>query len=391
MLASEQSVIPLTPLTRWMSAHPRIIDTLAVLACLATQWAVMRGPGTSVGWEQVLVIVSSSVSLFWRRSSPMTVVVTVSVIAFAGILYSPESAYQRIPAAFALYTVASRQSLPRAFLGYGITVAFPVAASLILGMSGPVLFSPSLLEPLTLVALTLGIAVKAQNDRRKSLETLIKQRVESAAMAERARITAEMHDVVAHSITVMIALAGGARSAWDTDPQKARQALEHLTDVGGTALDEMQRILKILRQSDHELDRALHASGYNVQPLSELVDVFRAAGLPVTLDQNGAPVTDPALATTIHRIVQEALTNSLRYANNPTTVSVEITTSPDGIDLAITDDGHPHRTPPTGSGVGLTSIRERAAAYGGTVQTGPRPEGGWATTVHLPTPARSRA
>ncbi|MFT4234625.1 MAG: histidine kinase [Microbacterium sp.] len=369
-----------------MRAHPRIIDWIVVLASSGLQRVALIFTGEPINWIAYLALAAAAVALFWRRRYPFAVLLVVTAIASVGLLASPELAYQALPSTFALYAVAASRTTGTAALGYVVAVGLPTLAVLALNLWHSTPFSPSILDPLALLALVLGIAVRARRERRDALAALIHQRTQHAALAERARITAEMHDVVAHSITVMIALAGGARSGWDKHPERARDALDHLNDVGASALGEMQRILRVLRTDDADLDRALHESGHNVQSLEELAEVFRAAGLPVILSRRGQTgIPDPALQTTLHRIVQEALTNALRYAEHPTEVRVEVNSTPTNIEVTITDDGHPHPgRPSVGAGLGLTGIRERAAAFGGTAAAGPRDGGGWRTRVTIP-------
>ena len=373
-------------ITRWMRAHPRIVDVVVVAVCTCLQHAALAGADEQVKCSAYVALGIASAALLWRRRFPFTVLVIVTVVAAVRLLISPELTYQALPSAFALYAVAARRSTGRAALGYLLSVALPALATPILALRQSAPFSPNILDPLALMALALGIALRARRQRNDSLITLMQQRAERAALAERARITAEMHDIVAHSLTVMIALAGGARTGWDKHPERAREALDRLGDVGATALGEMQRILRVLRTNDNELHEGLHDSGHNVPSLEELVGVFRAAGLPVTLSRQGATAgRDPVLETTIHRIVQESLTNALRYAENATVVRVELTTTPSAIEVAVVDDGAPgSRRPTVGAGVGLLGIRERAAAFGGTSTAGPLAGGGWRTYARLP-------
>lgn len=373
-----------------MRTHPKVVDWIVVLACTGLQRLALIFAGEPVNWAAYVSLAAAAVALFWRRRFPFTVLIIVTAIAAVGMLVNPDLAYQGLPAAFALYAVAASQSTTKAVLGYAVAVGLPALIVLAQGLWQSTPFSPSILDPLALLALALGIAVRARRERRESFAALIQQRADHAALAERARITAEMHDVVAHSITVMIALAGGARSAWDKHPERAREALDHLNDVGATALAEMQRILRVLRTDDAALDRSLHESGHNVQPLEELVEVFRSAGLPVTLSRQGSTeINDPALQTTIHRIVQESLTNALRYAQGATDVHVKVASTASGIEITVTDDGRPLPDRPTvGAGVGLTGIRERAAAFGGSSTAGPLDSGGWRTHVRMPIESR---
>lgn len=385
--------LPESRITRWMRAHPHNIDWVVVLLCAGLQCIALMFTGEPVHWAAYVALGIATAALLWRRWFPFSVLIVVALVASVSLLIRPDLAYQGLPSAFALYAVAASQTTSRTALGYLVAVGLPALATLTQGLSNGVPFSPSILDPIALLALVLGIAVRARRDRRASLAALVQQRAERAVLAERARIAAEMHDVVTHSITVMIALAGGARSAWDKHPARARVALDHLGDVGAAALSEMQRILRVLHADDRDLDCALHASSHNVQPLGELVEVFRAAGLPVILSRSGATsVDDPALLTTIHRIIQESLTNALRYAEGATEVCVEVAVTYDAIEVTITDDGHPHPGQPSvGAGVGLTGIRECAGAFGGVSTSGPLTGGGWRTHAKIPLPSRSNA
>lgn len=377
-------------LVRWMRAHPRILDWIVVLICTGLQRVALVFTGEPVNWAEYAMLAIAAAALLWRRRAPFVVLVVVAAVATMAMLVVPQFSYQGLPAAFALYTVAAQQATGRAILGYGVAVGFPLLGGAAQGLWGATAFAPSILDPLSLIALAVGIAVRARRERSRANAELVEERTHAAALAERARITAEMHDVVAHSITVMIALAGGARTGWEKHPERAREALDHLGDVGATALQEIQRILRVLRTD--EGDSALHGSGLDVPSLDELVEVFRVAGLPVTLTRHGdTAVADAALGTTVHRIVQESLTNALRYAQGATEVRVEVTRHPSMIEIVVTDDGSlgPGQAS-VGSGAGLIGMRERAAAFGGTSAAGPTPNGGWSTITQIPLPAGAR-
>lgn len=379
------------PLVRWMRAHPRILDGIVVVLCVGLQWMALLLTGESVDPLAYSALGIAGLALLWRRRSPFLVMVVVALVATIAVLFDAGHTYQGMPTAFALYAVAAAQTTRRALVGYVVAVGLPLLAGAAHGLWSGSAFSPSVFDPFALLALVIGFAVRARRERSQATAALVEEQVRAAALTERARITAEMHDVVAHSITVMIALAGGARAGWEKHPERARDALDHLGDVGATALEEIQRILRVLSVDDPGLDSGLHASGHNVPSLAELVEVFRAAGLPVTLVQHGDTATaDAALGTTIHRIVQESLTNALRYAQGATEVRVEISRHPSMIDITVTDDGAPaSRQPSVGAGAGLIGMRERAVAFGGTSTAGHTVSGGWFTTTQIPLPTEA--
>lgn len=383
---------------RWFIDRPRIADVLVILACtIPTIAALILAPPPNA-WLGYLCAAGVAVAFWWRRSHPL--VVLLVVVAFATL--NPISARGMTTAFFesffALYALANCSRLPKAIIGYllgeGVILA-TAGFTILVGIRGdwPVV----LFQPTSLVALALGFAARASRSRREAIQELVSLREDRAAAAERARITAEMHDVVAHSVTVMIALAGGAVAGWEKHPERARNALNQLGNVGAHTLEEMQRILRVLRENDADLDRNLETSGHNLPTLEELVEVFTAAGLPVTLTIDGSASaresesTDPALQTTVYRIIQEALTNTLRHAHEATYVEVEVMHDGGRITVSVTDNGSGMKPGlSVGAGLGLRAMRERATAFGGEFSAGPIPSredapgSGWRTQVTIP-------
>lgn len=379
---------------RWFTSHPFVVDVLVVIAAVALQVLAFALAGQGPLWPGALIAVVSSVPLFWRRRSPLLALCATVCVGAVAVWVLPGVGALSFPFAFALYTVAATRPFPRAALGYAIGVCLPALSAFALFLTNGQTFSPLFLDPLALVALSLGLAGKNRRQRQESHAALVEQRLENARVSERNRITAEMHDVVAHSISIMIALADGASTGWQKHPDRSATALRNLSDVGRTALSDMRRILHLLRDDDAGLAEALHHSGHNLPDLEELVDVFRAAGLPVHLVRVGSAIPhDPTLATTVYRIVQEGLTNALRYAEGATRVEVRVESDAARIALMITDDGHAPAAgaPSQGSGRGLRGVAERAAAYSGTSASGRLPTGGWRTTATLHLDDESRA
>lgn len=394
----DEPVLQRPRIVRWLAERPRFGDVLVIVVCTAPSLAALILARPQHAWLGYLCAIGVAIAFWWRRSHPLAVLLVVVALATINPISSSGATTAFFESFFALYALASHRRLRTAILGYilGEGVIFAISGILILlGLreGWPVV----LLQPGSLAALALGIAARASRARRAAIEELVTLREDRAAAAERARITAEMHDVVAHSVTVMIALAGGAAAGWEKHPERTRHALDQLSSVGSHTLEEMQRILRVLRENDAELDRDLESSGHNLPSLEELVDVFRSAGLPVRLTDRREPTeglassTDPALQTTVYRIVQEALTNVMRHARDVTHVEVELAQFDDRMTVSVTDNGRGARPGPSvGAGVGLRAMRERAAAFHGELSAGPIPtrEGapgtGWRTRVSLP-------
>lgn len=378
-----------------LGSSPRLGDVAAIALCtVPALLALVVVDPAGAGWGY-LSAAAVAVALRWRRRFPLAVLlVTVALAALNPVVFAfPSVAVME--GSVGLFTLATIARLPVVVAGYAGSEALVFAVSAALMAAGlreslPVVF----LQPWSLIALALGWAVRERRRRRAALVELMLERGARAVAAERARITAEMHDVVSHSLTVMIALAGGARTGWQTHPERARQALEHLSEVGSQALADMQRILQVLGEEDPATGAApaLERSGHDLPELDELVEVFRAAGLPVHLETpEQGPPTDSALRNTVHRIVQEALTNALRYACTASRVEVRVRQMDRSLEVTVTDDARPDRsTRSHGAGVGLESMRARAEAFGGTLEAGPRqgPTGlgatGWQVRALIP-------
>lgn len=382
--ADELALRPWPPF-RWLNRHPRVIDAFIIALAVAPQIAALISAGGAQPWTAYATVALTGLALIWRRSYPAAVLIGISL---AGMIHPPTN--QTIALAFAVYTVASRSSFGRTVAVGGVSLALSALGALIrqLVTQEPVIPS-SVLDPFVLIALAIGIAVQGRRAQREAVAELINQRIENERTRERTRIAAEMHDVVAHSLSVMIALANGAATAWQKHPERSADALEHLSAVGRDALQDMQRVLHLLRDSDADLDAALHESGHNLPDLENLVEVFQAAGLPVVLSRTGNVITDdPALNTTVYRIAQEALTNALRYATGATRVELSISRHEGMLHLRVIDDGNgiaaSHQL---GSRKGLIGIRERATAYDGELVAGHTITGGWQTIATLRVPS----
>lgn len=240
------------------------------------------------------------------------------------------------------------------------------------------------------LAAALGDAVRSRRlhlhlleQRAIDLEREQQQRAALAAAAERARLTRELHDVVAHGLSVIVVQAQGAAAALTRHPDRAASALQHVISTGRRSLAEMRGLLGVVGRDDPDGD-AQPTVVPGVGALADLVDRVRAAGLSVRLRIDGEPVPLPAsVDLSAYRIVQEALTNALKHAGPGTNVEVGLTFAADTIAVEITDDG-PGATEPSLDGKGLRGIAERVGLLGGEFEAGPAGPSGFRVSARLP-------
>jgi signal transduction histidine kinase len=234
----------------------------------------------------------------------------------------------------------------------------------------------------------IAYALRRRRTRALELEqraTLLEREREdaerAAIMEERRRIARELHDVIAHSITLMTVQAGAARLLLAEEPERAREPVLSVEETGRQALAELRRLLGMIRLGDGEPALAPQPG---LARLDDLMGQARRAGLPVDLAVAGEPrALPPGLDLTAYRIVQEALTNARRHAG-PARANVFVRYGIESLELEVTDDGRTAPTRSDGGGHGLVGMRERVALYDGTLEAGPRPEGGYAVRVRLP-------
>jgi signal transduction histidine kinase len=229
-------------------------------------------------------------------------------------------------------------------------------------------------------------------ERAARLEREREAQSKVAVAAERARIARELHDVVAHNVSVMIVQADGAAYVLDASPDQAKQALETISSTGRQALAEMRRLLGVLRSSDGDGGEYVPQPG--VDQLTDLVEQCRGAGLPVNFQVDGAPRPLPkGVELTAYRIVQEALTNTRKHGGPAARAMVRLTYGDADLGMLIEDDGRgaEHALYSAGGadglGHGLIGMRERIGMVGGTLDAGPRPGGGFRITAVLPVKA----
>jgi signal transduction histidine kinase len=366
--------------------RPAVLDAALALALLvAGQIEAWAGLGTSLGPGSARVAALSGVlmtaPLVVRRRWPALVallvalpvplletVTSVRLLFFSGLL----------PLLICTYTVASRAALG--------ALAAPFGALLAIELEVPAFRRPGEIVFDWLwfgVATAVGLVVRHRSlraERSESRVATLESEREVVLRAERARIARELHDVIAHSVSVIVVQAGAAEPLVDESPEQAREALRSIRSTAGDALAEMRRLLGILRAADDELTLTPQPSIAQLEPL---LGQARAAGLDVGFRVSGRPrPLAPGVDLAAYRIVQEALTNTRKHGN-ATRAEVALRYRADELEVEVVDDGV-GASPVANGGHGVVGMRERAALYGGTIDVGARPGGGFGVRAVLP-------
>jgi signal transduction histidine kinase len=380
--------------------RPRPVDALVVAGLLVLSMEPLLTPtdcgcGSTPAWGWALVA-GQCLLLLWRRAAPFGTALAAGLLtAVQGVSPMAEPALP-FAALVGLYSVASLADRRRARLAAAIA-AVGIAVALLADPSPPDLQDVTFLYLVFATAWLLGDGarhrreqVEVLHDRSAALEQSRADRERQVVAAERASIARELHDVIAHSVGLMVVQAESGAVLATHDPDRAEAAFDAIGRTGREALVELRQLLGVLHE--HDADGAGRAAGRAPQPglaqLPELTAETAAAGLAVELEVLGDPrPVAPAVDLSAYRIAQEALTNVLRHAGaRCARVTVEWTGVPDGrgsVRLTVTDDGHPAGLPRQGRG--LVGMRERAAVVGGEVHAGPGSRGGWEVRAVLPT------
>ena len=333
--------------------------------------------------------VAFAIPLLWRSRWPFPVFLVTAGIAFVQWLVGVR-VLGDFALLIALYTVATREDQRTTLAAAGI-LGIGVVLALTRWFHGEHIRTFIGLIGLVAAAGILGRNVRNRRrllasleERAARLELEREQRDRLAAAAERARIARELHDVVAHNLTVMIALSDGAGYALRDAPDEAQRALETASRTGREALAEMRRLLGVLREEEQTAEADPQPG---VRQIDALVEQVRAAGLPVSYRVSaGSRALPPGIQLTMFRIVQEALTNTLKHAGLSATAEVELVATDSDVRLTVSDTGTTAGGANGNGGSGLRGMRERAAVYGGSVEAGPGPRGGWLVGARLPLP-----
>lgn len=389
---------------RFWARHPWATDSIVaglylILATITVTLSAVMEPYPP--WAVVLGVASTLVAataLLFRRHRPFIVLTVMWGVTLAMVPLSDVVDTISIP--LALYALAVYGSTKAAWIGFaGSVVVGSVTAALWTFLNRIELTGGLEAQPLAasatgtstqsavlmLIAVLVGINV---GNRKRYVAALVEragqlarerdQQAIIAAASERARIAREMHDIVSHSLTVMVTLADGSAALTASDPDRAVEGMRRVGETGRTALADMRRMLGLLGSSP--------GTQLTPQPgvgeLPELLDSYRAAGLPISLTTSGSVRGDHTEHLVIYRIIQESLTNVLRHAIAPAWVRVDLRFEDNAILVTITNDGL--ASPVRDGGHGLLGMRERVALYGGSLETGPRREGGWKVAAILP-------
>jgi signal transduction histidine kinase len=361
---------------RWLDRHPAGGDAAVALLVLLFCLTTLVGESVDTDALDVLLTVLLCAPLAVRRRAPVAAFAAVMVVCGVELLVADEFLAGNVAALVALYTLVGYAPRRVAAAGTAVALAGTVPFALHfqdISGSGTALAWLVMTVHLVLAAV-LGERMRAERERRAQL----------AAAEERARIARELHDVVAHSLSVVIAQADGGRYAAGADPAAATEALRTIGASAREAQGEMRRALGLL---GGEADAA-RAPQPGVGELPALVERTRDAGLPIDFAERGSPRPVPAATgMAVYRVAQEALTNVLRHAGPGAAARLELRWEPGAVSVVVRDDGLGGRAQGDGRGRGLAGMRERVEPRGGTVRAGPLPDGGFEVHATLPSGA----
>ena len=328
--------------------------------------------------------------LIWRRTWPRAVFGFIALAAFAQWAAQVPLVAGDLAVLVALYTVAAE-----CVFRWAVAAALVAQLGAVLAVvhewdnwkqqKGPLLFLACLIAGIWILGIyfnTRRAYLHSLEEKAARLERERDNEVRIAMAAERARIARELHDVVAHNVSVIVVQADGATYAIDSDTERAKRALETISLTGRQALTEMRRLLGVLRAGD---DAGPYAPQPGLEQLAELVEHVRESGLPLEFVVAGEPrPVSAGLQLTMFRIVQEALTNTLKHGGAAAKAQVRLRYQQETVEIIVADDGRGADAPNDGRGHGLVGMRERAAMYGGTAEAAPRPDGGFQVIARLP-------
>jgi signal transduction histidine kinase len=365
--------------------------TASILVLSVAESLLSKGV-TGPRWATALVASAMCLLLMWRRSHPVATAAALTALA--------------VPSSATLVDPSELIStfLPLLVLAYGggayagerdarIVLALLLAGVVAIGLLDETKTAGNVYFPVIVTALCWlgGRTVRTRAHHAAELHEVAalaaerrEREPQEAVAEERRRIAREMHDVVAHSISMMVVQAGGARRILATDPGRAEEAAARIRGAGTDALAEMDILLGVLEAAPDG------AAPPKLDGLGELVERARAAGLSVTLEIIGTRrLLSPGAELAVYRVVQEALTNAVKHAGRATT-EVRLEWGEDALALSVADrgDGGPSPQLP-GAGHGLMGMRERLRVHGGDVEAGPRPDGGFEVAAHLPLERRA--
>ena len=383
-----------------MSLRPRLswrdalIDLLpAILLLVLGELDIAFGLSVPIGSAPAIsavvpVLVATGALVLRRRRPRLTLVIVVGAVALPPLILPTSLTYwgELVPLLVALYSVARHLKRRQAFAGIGIVAAgFALMALALPGFRSPAELIYD--GVLVVAAWLLGLFSRSwasYRDRTLRLEFERAEAEERAGREERARIARELHDVISHTITVIVMQAGGARIAQSADPGAATRALAEIESLGRGSLAELRMLLSVLGSEDEQ--RGSAAPQPTLADVGELCDRMRSLGLPVTLMASPLPEDLPlGVQLSAYRVVQEGLTNVMKHSGPvPTSVRIERRTGPGLLLIEVASRPPADALQLVGSGRGLAGLDERVQAMAGTMTAGTQPDGGFLLRVELP-------
>jgi signal transduction histidine kinase len=362
---------------------------LALLATAAELAQVSGATGTPQAPALVLAVVAGG-ALAVRHTAPLAVLATTLAATVAIVALGEDPA--GVSVLIALYTTAAicerRVSLAALAPTVAIAAVTSAATADTEGRQTSAWFGAIIVSVLIVGIWGLGAYAQTRQRYRHELEERAAyaerekdQLARIAVHEERASIARELHDIVAHSVSVMLVGVRGARDALRASPDVAEETLARVERSGEQSLAELRRILALLREPEQTAESHPQPS---LAELDELVASYRTAGLPARLEVIGRPIPLPSgVELSVYRIAQEALTNALKHSD-PTNVTLTLAFRDTGLELEVVDDGMTATPDAAKTGQGLVGMRERVALLGGELQTGPREGGGFRVAARLP-------
>ena len=360
----------------WLRRHPLLVDVGLVAVLLAVTITVATHNAHTTA--EIVLGTLETLPLLWRRRWPLAVVVAVTAVALA--IVALDARLLPFQLAVALYTLAASSDTRAARLTGIASIATITVA---LAANGTAQFGDSAARVVFLVAAwLLGDSIGSRRayvgeieEKARRLEREREAEAQRMVAEEQSRIARELHDVVAHALSVIVVQAAAADDVFEVEPRRAREPIRAIELAARAALGDLRRVLGIIQ------DGAEYEPQPGLARLDSLVEQVRATGLDVALEFQGTARPLPAAVDlSAYRIVQEALTNTLKHAGaEHATVSVRYG---DELALEIRDDGSGGTDANGGSG--LVGMRERVAMLGGRVDTGPRPDGGYLVSAQIP-------
>lgn len=394
-------------LIRWLALHPLLLDGAIGLLMTAGSWFwAVYEPGRAHrpvdGVLPLALTAAANLPMALRRRAPFTVLVGTCAAAVVYHALGYNYGLNSMAPLLALYTVAARRSAALCAAGTALTVAeWTHAGALHPGVAVWSALGQSLMVSACVVFMGLSMRLLAERTRELADVAAQLRREQGAAARravtqERVRIARELHDVVAHHMSVISVQAGLGRYVVFSDPATAHETLGVVADTSREALAEMRRLLSILRaetaEADedgggHDEDEELYTTTPGLGRLRPLADRMRAAGMPVEVRIEGeARPLPPGVDLCAYRVVQECFTNVLKHAGAART-EVVLTYGRAELTIRVTDDGGPAGEPPDSGGQGLMGMTERVRLYQGMIIAGPRPSGGFEVVVTFPLPS----